>query len=153
MKSRHSSLMIVLGVIMVLGCSLVRADVALDFDRLFGHSFGVFDSRINSWGGEVINEEKQYLVKLEMPGIDPKDIEVSYDRHVLVVKGEQKCERCKKTKPQSQDYRSQRAFYRSITLPENIDGDKVSAKAKNGVLTVILPKAKSEAAKKIEVQS
>lgn len=82
-----------------------------------------------------------FVVKAEIPGIEPKEIEVSLDSQMLTIKGEKKQE---KEQKDEQFYRMERAygaFMRSVRLPAAVDASKVSAAFKNGLLTVTLPKA------------
>jgi HSP20 family protein len=83
------------------------------------------------------------MVKAEVPGMDAKDIELSLHGEVLTLKGEKKQE--KETEEKNEHYyrieRSYGAFARAIRLPASVDGSKVTATFKNGLLTVTLPKA------------
>jgi HSP20 family protein len=82
-----------------------------------------------------------YTVKIEVPGIDPKEISVTLDNQTLTVKGEKAQE--KETK-EEQYYRMERAygaFMRSVRLPAPVEAAKVTAAFKNGLLTVTMPKS------------
>jgi HSP20 family protein len=89
-------------------------------------------------------------VKAEVPGLDPKDIDISLSDGLLTIKGEKKQEREEKEENYHLVERSYGAFTRSIQLPKEVQSDKISASYKNGVLKVTLPK--SEEAKKKEVK-
>jgi HSP20 family protein len=82
-----------------------------------------------------------FVVKAEIPGIDPQDITVSLENQMLTLKGEKKHE---KEQKDEQYYRMERAygtFVRTVRLPAAVDGSTVTAAFKNGLLTVTLPKA------------
>ncbi len=84
-----------------------------------------------------------FLVKMEVPGMDPKEIQISLQDHVLTISGERKKE--EKTK-EERFYRIERSygtFTRSIRLPMPVDEKKVNALFKNGVLTITVPKSES----------
>ena len=85
-----------------------------------------------------------------MPGLDPKDIDISLSDGLLTIKGEKKQEREEKEENYHLAERSYGSFARSIRLPGEIQSDKIGASYKNGVLKVTLPK--SEEAKKKEIK-
>jgi HSP20 family protein len=88
-----------------------------------------------------ISETKDSLiVKVEAPGMDQKDIEISLQENLLTIKGEKKQEKEEKDERYHRVERSYGAFVRSVRLPVAVDGGKVSATFKNGLLTVTLPK-------------
>jgi HSP20 family protein len=89
-------------------------------------------------------------VKAEVPGLDPKDIDISLSDGLLTIKGEKKQEREEKEEDYHLVERSYGTFTRSIRLPKEVQRDKINASYKNGVLKVVLPK--SEEAKKKEVK-
>jgi len=79
------------------------------------------------------------VVKLETPGMDPKDIQLQLHDGALTVKGEKKQEKEEKDERYHRVERSYGAFARSVRLPSAVDASKVTADYKNGVLTVKLP--------------
>ncbi len=88
-----------------------------------------------------LSETKDALVvKLEVPGLDPKDIQLELQESLLTVKGEKKQEKEEKDERYHRVERSYGAFARSVRLPVAVDGSKVTATFKNGLLTVTLPK-------------
>ncbi len=80
------------------------------------------------------------IVKAEVPGIDPKDIHISLQEQLLTIKGEKQEEREEKEQHFYRMERTYGAFTRSVRLPVTVDGSKVTATFKNGLLTVTLPK-------------
>jgi HSP20 family protein len=97
---------------------------------------------LGEWAPEMdLAETKDALVvKAEVPGIEPKDIQLSLKDQVLTIKGEKKQEKEEKDEHYYRMERSYGSFSRSIRLPSPVDEAKVSATFKNGLLTVTLPK-------------
>jgi len=89
----------------------------------------------------VSETNESVVVKMEVPGIDAKDIHVSLQENILTVKGEKKQEKEDKDERYHRVERSYGAFTRTMRLPVAVDGSKVAAGFKNGLLTVTLPKA------------
>jgi HSP20 family protein len=90
---------------------------------------------------DVAETKDAFVVKAEVPGMDSKDIAVSLEGQTLTIKGEKKHDEEEKTE---QFYRAERAygaFGRAVRLPVTVDGSKVTAGYKNGVLTITMPKA------------
>jgi HSP20 family protein len=101
---------------------------------------------------DVKEEENQYVIRADVPGVDPKNIDVTIEKGMLTIKGHKETE----TKEERENYvhveRSQGSFYRTINLPNATDSSKISAKSKNGVLEIIIPKNKEHLAKKIQIK-
>ncbi len=91
-------------------------------------------------------DDKAYILEVDLPGIDKKDIKVNIDpeNRTLTISGERKF----KNKVKKEDYykieSSYGKFMRTFSLPENVDIDKIDAKNENGVLNITLPKVKKE---------
>lgn len=90
---------------------------------------------------ETAEDDKQYEIFVELPGVDEKDVSISVDSGVLTIKGEKKSERREKKKDYHLSERSYGSFQRSFHLPENADQDKISADFSNGLLRIALPKS------------
>ncbi len=99
---------------------------------------------------DLAETDSEFVVKAEMPGLDPKDIDVSLSENMLTIKGEKKQEREEKKENYHFMERSYGAFARSIQLPGEVNHRKITTSYKNGVLKIHLPK--SEEAKKREVK-
>ena len=117
-----------------------------DMDRFF-ERFGGWEwpelQPFGEWSPKLdFSETKDaFVVKAEIPGIEPKEIEVTLEGQMLTVKGEKKQEKEEKDEQYYRVERSYGSFMRSVRLPATVDGSKVTAAFKNGVLTVTLPKA------------
>jgi HSP20 family protein len=99
---------------------------------------------------DLSETENDLVVKAEIPGIDPKEIDISLANEMLTIKGEKKQEKEEKEENYHLIERSYGSFVRTIPLPREVQGDKISASYKNGILKVTLPK--SEEAKKKEIK-
>jgi HSP20 family protein len=124
-------------------------------DKLWGRFFEDWPSvkpLRGEWAPSLdVSETKQnVVVKGEVPGMDPKDIDISYADGVLTIKGEKKQEQEENDENYHVVERRYGSFSRSIRLPHEIQSDKIKASYKNGVLKVSLPK--SEEAKKKEIR-
>ena len=86
-----------------------------------------------------------YLMTAELPGFEKKDLEVQISRNVLELRAERSLERETKTKEGTQTQRSRSTFHRRMTLPEEVESEKVTGTMKNGVLELKLPKREPKA--------
>jgi len=109
--------------------------------------------RMSHWSPRVdIKEEvDKYVIQADLPGVDPKDIEISIEKSVLTIKGERKLMHHVKEENYSRIERFAGKFSRQFTLPEPAKTDEIQAKGKNGVLDIIIPKKDPVVPKKIEV--
>lgn len=130
-----------------------------EMDRLFDR---FFDWRTSPWTLEgsqwvpsvdVSETGKKVIVKAEIPGMDPKDIDISVNGNRLTLRGERKHEHEEKGENFHRVERSYGAFSRTIELPAEVDSNKVEATYKKGVLKVNLAKTEESSTKKIEVKS
>ena len=132
--------------------------VALDrlFDTLFREPFGALDwgTRAVGWSPaiDVVEDEKEVTVRAELPGIDPKELDISVVANELVLRGEKKESSETKEKGVYHSETRYGSFQRTIALPEGVDSEHVEAKYTNGVLTLHIPKVAPIPTKKIEVK-
>ncbi|HUL06298.1 MAG TPA: Hsp20/alpha crystallin family protein [Candidatus Acidoferrum sp.] len=139
-----------------------------DFTRGFGRfplSRSLFDVepmlRYESTAGlsapavDVVENEKEYRITAELPGLDEKDIEVNVADDMLSIRGEKKEEREEKAKNYHLSERRYGSFQRTFQLPAGIDAEKIAASFQKGVLTVTLPKTPEaqKKEKKIAIQA
>ena len=99
---------------------------------------------------DVSETKSDLVIKAELPGMDPKDIDISMNNGFLTIKGEKKQEKEEKEADYHLVERSYGSFTRLVQLPQEVQRDKISASCKNGILKITLPK--SEEAKKKEVK-
>ncbi len=103
---------------------------------------------------DIAETEKGYHLSVELPGIPEKEVDVSLHEGVLTIRGEKKAEEKQEGKNWHRVERLYGSFQRSITLPEEIEEESVSAVFKNGVLEIDVPKSAKKKAerRKIEVK-
>ncbi|MDH4200181.1 MAG: Hsp20/alpha crystallin family protein [Spirochaetia bacterium] len=89
---------------------------------------------------DIIEKEKEILIKADLPGVDEKDVDVSFADNSLIIKGERKEEKDEKKEDYHLVERSYGSFYRRIPMPANIDNAKIDATFKKGVLNIVIPK-------------
>lgn len=93
---------------------------------------------------DVTETEKNVEVKAELPGMERKDIDITLDRGLLVIKGEKREEKEEKNRYYHRVERRYGTFCRSVRLPAEVKEEKIEATFKDGVLTVTLPKVEAE---------
>lgn len=130
-----------------------------ELNRLFGRTFnGVEPMRPAATGAwipamDVLETEDRFVVKLELAGIEPDDVEVAVEDSTLSVSGTREFS----TETNEENYhrveRRYGSFSRSITLPQTVDTEKVEASFDKGVLTVEVPKVERAKPKKIQVRA
>ncbi|HEV2492280.1 MAG TPA: Hsp20/alpha crystallin family protein [Terriglobia bacterium] len=129
-----------------------------NFNRLFNETFrGLFgetESGTQTWAPAVdIYESDQNLVlKAELPGFDPKEVEVRVEDGTLYLKGERKFESDVKKENYHRIERSYGSFTRTFSLPSSINAENVTAEYKDGVLTLTMPKKEEAKPKTIKIQ-
>jgi len=100
---------------------------------------------------DVYEDEHNVNLKIEVPGIDEKDIDVRIENHVLTVHGERKFEKDEKEENFRRVERHYGSFTRTFTLPSTVDSEKVSANYDKGILKITLPKKAEAKPKQIKV--
>jgi HSP20 family protein len=132
----------------------VRSDMDRLWDAFFeGRSVRRFDE-MKGWlpSIDVSETKNEIVVKAELPGMDPKDIDISLSDGSLVLKGEKKHEKEEKEENYHFIERSYGSFVRSVPLPAEVKHDKINASYKNGVLKVVLPKSEESKKKEIKIK-
>jgi HSP20 family protein len=101
---------------------------------------------------ELINRDNEYLVRVELPGIDKKDLDLTITDDTLTIKGEAK----RSEEVKEDDYLLSEVTYgkfsRTITVPTEVESGKARAKTSNGILEITLPKKKESKPKEIKVE-
>jgi HSP20 family protein len=125
------------------------------FDRFFDDSYPLsMIKERDEWlpAFDVTENEKEYTVTAELPGMDIKDIDVTLSDGILTIKGEKKQEHEDKGKGYHRIERQYGSFHRSFRIPGKIKPDNIDANYKDGILRLTLPKTEESETKKIEVK-
>jgi HSP20 family protein len=121
-----------------------------DLDELFGRFLQRPESSFQSWVPrmETYRKDNDYVVKVDLPGVNPQDVHVETEGNLLTISGERKGEE------RGSEYRE--TFYgkfeRQITLPQGVEADKVTANYQHGVLEIRVPLPAQLAARKVPIQ-
>jgi HSP20 family protein len=100
---------------------------------------------------DIYETDDDIVVTAELPGLEKDRVGVEYKDGILTLRGERKLEREVKEESYHRMERSYGTFHRSFTLPGTVDEEKISAKMKNGVLEIHLPKREAAKPKQIKV--
>ncbi len=125
------------------GLTVLRNEMDRLFDRIWEGDLP--ERTMGEWSPVLdFSETKEFFfVKMEIPGLDPKEIKISLQDHILTISGERKKEEEEKDERFYRIERSYGVFTRSIRLPIPVDDNKVNAVFKNGILTIAIPKAEA----------
>jgi HSP20 family protein len=132
-----------------------RQEMDTMLERFFGGPPAGNGGSAKAWAPRVDVEEtdKEILVKADLPGVDPKDVEVSVTEDALVLRGEKKEEREEKKKNYHMTERFVGRFYREVPLPAGTEPEKITAASAKGVITVTIPKRPGAQPRKIAVKT
>jgi HSP20 family protein len=100
---------------------------------------------------DIFEHEGNLVLRAELPGIEPKDVDVHVENNVLTLRGERKLESEVKREQYHRVERAYGTFSRSFTLPNVVDTEKIKADYKDGVLSVTLPQREEAKPKQIQV--
>lgn len=138
-----------------------RSDTFIDpfFDRLdrqVSELFGEwpFESTAQSWhpAMDLVEEKDRLVLRLELPGVDPKAVEINLQGNLLTIRGERKEESEQKDGTVLKRERRIGSFQRTLQLPYSVQSDKVKASYDKGVMTISLPKVEAQVGRQIPVE-
>jgi HSP20 family protein len=127
-----------------------------DLDRLMNvQSAAGDDEAVASWipAIDIREEEKQFVLHADLPGVDPENIEVTLDNGVLTIRGRRELAERDERKGYRRVERISGEFYRRFSLPDTADSNSVKARHANGVLEVTIPKQAQVLPRRISVES
>lgn len=141
-----------------------RSEVARSFNNEFQHLFERFFDRNNGLNAafanfdwqpsvDIVEKTDKYLVKVDLPGVELKDIDITAEDGMLTISGERHSERKEDKKGQRLTESCYGTFYRSFNLPMGIGIDDIKASSKNGVVEIEIPKGRNSVPKKIQITS
>ncbi|MDX1656358.1 MAG: Hsp20/alpha crystallin family protein [Candidatus Competibacteraceae bacterium] len=102
---------------------------------------------------DIKEEPARFVLHADIPGVDPKDIEITMERGILTLRGERKAESTTEQEGFRRVERSHGTFYRRFSLPDSADAERISARGSNGVLEIVIPKQERTQPRKITVES
>ncbi|MGH8121985.1 MAG: Hsp20/alpha crystallin family protein [Rudaea sp.] len=126
----------------------VENDIRQLCNRFFadGERAGEWTPRV-----DIREEQQRFVILADIPGVEPKDIEISTDKGMLSIKGARASETNEENGTLTRVERSSGTFQRTFSLPDSVDAEGISAVGKHGVLEVSIPKKPQAAPRKIEV--
>ncbi|GAP66600.1 molecular chaperone [Mizugakiibacter sediminis] len=134
--------------------SALQAEMKQIFDRFFNDEESDQSNVVTSqWAPrvDIKEEDKRFVIFADIPGVDPKDIEVSMDKGILSIKGERKSETKEGNGKFTRIERSHGVFYRRFALPDSADADGITASGKHGVLEISIPKKPETTPRRITI--
>jgi len=101
---------------------------------------------------DIKEEAERFLILADLPGVDPKDIEISMDKGILSIRGERSTEAKAEDERFSRIERAHGVFHRRFALPESADADGITATGNHGVLQISIPKRPAATPRRIQVK-
>lgn len=101
---------------------------------------------------DIKEEEQRFVIHVDVPGIDPKEVEVFMENGVLTIKGERQSESQSDSNNYKRVERVYGSFYRRFSLPDTADAEGIFATGKNGVLEITIPKKAAAQPRRIEIK-
>lgn len=102
---------------------------------------------------DLKEEKDRFVIFADLPGVDPKDIEITMENGTLAIRGERKSEKEEEREGYHRVERVRGTFYRRFSLPDTANADKIEAKGKDGVLEIVIPKHEKVQPRKIDVRN
>lgn len=102
---------------------------------------------------DVKEENDKFIIHADVPGVDPQNIDVNMENGVLTIKGEREAEKRDEREGYKRIERVRGSFFRRFSLPDTADAEKISARCRNGVLEVVIPKHDKVQPRRISVES
>lgn len=138
-------------------------NVEREFNKLFNtfnSRFGFDDSTMNEdlenavWSPltDISENKDQYILKMDLPGVSKENLKLNFHDGELIISGERKQEKEDKDSKYHRIERTYGKYYRSFTLPQTIQADKINAEFKDGQLTITVPKSEEAKPKELEIK-
>src|SRR4030095_15348598 len=131
-------------------------DLQRGLNQLFDSSFATpsEDVAMKAWtpAVDVYEDDNAFVIKLELPEVNRDDVKVNLNENTLSISGERRVENDEKRENYHRVERSDGQFYRSFTLPPNVNPEDIGAQFKDGVLRLTIPKREDAKPKQIEVK-
>ena len=138
-------------------------NVEREFNKLFNtfnRRYGFDDSSTNEelenavWSPltDISENKDQYILKMDLPGVSKENLKLSFHDGELIISGERKQEKEDKDSKYHRIERTYGKYFRSFTLPQTIQADKINAEFKDGQLTITVPKSEEAKPKELEIK-
>jgi HSP20 family protein len=137
------------------GQRLLQDEIKQVFDKFFSEGDGDASSVVTSqWSPrcDIREEADRFVIFADLPGVDPKDIEINMDQGILSIRGERSTETKTEDERFSRIERAHGVFHRRFALPESADPENISATGRHGVLEITIPKRPAATPRRIQVQ-
>jgi HSP20 family protein len=138
----------------------VASRLPQEFKEAFGRLFDEGDTDqsdvvTSQWAPrvDIREEDKRFVIEADIPGVDPKAIEINMDKGVLSIRGERKSENKTENGKYTRVERSHGVFYRRFALPDSANPDGITATGRNGVLEIEIPKRPETTPRKIDIKT
>ena len=140
---------------------LTRWDPWRELNRMQDDMARLFDDRLAGRAGEslgwspavdIYEDSEGLSLRFDLAGVEPKDVDIRFENGVLTIKGERKLEKEEQKENYHRVELSYGSFNRSFSLPATVNAEQIKAEAKNGILTVHLPKKPEAKPKSIQVK-
>jgi HSP20 family protein len=124
-----------------------------DVDRLFNAFFGT-QAESRRWvpAMDLVEADDHFVLKADLPGLSEEDVSIEVEDGSLVIKGERKSEHESRERGWYRIERSSGSFSRTLTLPDGVDAEAISAEFDRGVLTVQIPKPAERKPRRVEIK-
>ncbi len=132
---------------------LMHRDLSAFATRQLTHSSA--EKPVAEWvpAVDIVEEKTRFVLRADVPGVDPANIDVSMDAGVLTVSGDRQAGDIADESRLRRVERSSGRFHRRFTLPKTVDADNITAKSLNGILEVSIPKLAEVQARRIAVEA
>ena len=128
-----------------------------DLDRMVGRRLNLHDNdgAVTDWvpAVDIVEENDRFVLRADVPGVEPTDIDVSMDAGVLSISGQRFEESRSEDAGMQRVERVSGRFFRRFSLPDTADAESIQAQTKNGILEVTIPKLPEVQARRIEVRA
>ena len=131
-----------------------------DFDRLANRRVGYPAGEDNGhsvadWvpAVDIVEEKDRFVLRADVPGVNPEDIDVNMENGILSVSGQRHHESTEEVEGMRRMERVSGSFFRRFSLPDSADAEQVTAKSANGILEVVIPKRAEVKSRRITVES
>ena len=102
---------------------------------------------------DIKEEPNQFVIHADLPGVEVKDIDIALENGVLTLKGQRAMDHREESKNYRRVERVRGTFLRRFSLPDAVDAEKVTAKCRDGVLEVLVPKRETAQPRRIAIES